>query len=458
MKQSTLINILTVCLLFMTVACEDDRNNYMVDDRVSYLKGGLVDVSVLDEKYELCIIKSGKGLESATVSLALSNEKLAAFNETQSSAWTALGENDCSFSAKTAEFNKSDVRKIVNVTWDEKSLSPSLLGGDKVFPISLSGTGAEVNPDRDFIALRPVLTTVSFDQKMGGILMPSLELEHHDTVNSSLSVNIPVLSKDITVNLMIDNSQIDAYNEENATNYTAAPDGLVSLITPSVIISSGKISAVFSYVLDCSKFYVDGTLAEFTSYLVPIVIESTSDAELVIGQSVMYVPIVPLEVRTLMGPWTVLEGQSQCYGLEEGRPNWAAAYTVDRMVDGSLATEWISMWEHDNVFPMSFVFDTGAPHIFNTLKIKDHGTFQGNYRDYEFYVATEYKGAETEWTLIAKGMRGYSWLSGGNTYDFEVQSEKIGRYLKFVILKAQNSSGDYIHGRGKLCEVFGEGL
>ena len=99
----------------MTVACEDDRNNYMVDDRVSYLKGGLVDVSVLDEKYELCIIKSGKGLESATVSLALSNEKLAAFNETQSSAWTALGENDCSFSAKTAE--SANLKKILVISY-----------------------------------------------------------------------------------------------------------------------------------------------------------------------------------------------------------------------------------------------------------------------------------------------------------------------------------------------------
>lgn len=84
----------------------------------------------------------------------------------------------------------------------------------------------------------------------------------------------------------------------------------------------------------------------------------------------------------------------------------------------------------------------------------------GNYREYEIYTAEEYDGANTQWNLVASGKRGYSWAAVPPPYDYPVQKYMAGRYLKFVILKAEfnMASGDFQFGRGKLADVQGQGF
>lgn len=84
----------------------------------------------------------------------------------------------------------------------------------------------------------------------------------------------------------------------------------------------------------------------------------------------------------------------------------------------------------------------------------------GNYRDYEIYTAEEYSGASTQWNLVANGKRDYGWTGVPTPYDYPAQKYMAGRYLKFVILKAEYNmaSGDYQFGRGKLADVQGLGF
>lgn len=457
---------MTAAGMMLLAGCIDDRDNYMVDDMVSYVKPyGVQDVSVLDESFELTVIKSGKGCTSADVTVAVADTALQNYNarvrksDPSYIGSATLGESLFGLSCDRFQFSESDTRKIVDVSWDAVKVLPSLKEGDKAMPFKLFSTGTEVNADRDLVILHPVITTLKMDAVMAPGLTPSLNMAKKDTCSATMSLNIPVATKDIDIELAIDNSLVSAYNAANSTAYEAAPSGLVTLSEDKVAIGRGQSVATFKYILDVSKFYKDGTLMEFTSYLVPIKVKSVSVTGLELGENVMYVPITPLVEKTLMGPWKVIEGAELCYGREEGRPAWAAKYLVDRMVDGDLTTEWISIWEHDNVYPLVFAFDLGDSHLFKKFKIKDHQQYQSNLRDYEMYMASEYKGADTEWTLVAKGMRDGGWVSGGGTYDFPVQTQSIGRYLKFVILKTEVAwTGDYIHGRGKLCEIYGEGL
>jgi hypothetical protein len=71
--MKTIFKISLISLAICSVcACTDDRNNFMVDDSISYAsKTTVAEVSVFSEKYDMSVIKSGKGMTSATnVSIA----------------------------------------------------------------------------------------------------------------------------------------------------------------------------------------------------------------------------------------------------------------------------------------------------------------------------------------------------------------------------------------------------
>ena len=257
----------------------------------------------------------------------------------------------------------------------------------------------------------------------------------------------------------IDNSLIAAYNEKNGTDYKAAPAGLLALDAAASTISAGESSTNFSLRLSSSKLLEDISVLD-EKYLIPVRMTSISDAARIGDESVSYVTVAQ---GTVKGPWTLLEGENNCYAKD---PNdgaaWTQKYTADKLFDGSSEAdhEWISMFKTQIEFPMTFVVDMGAAHIFTNFIISDYSTHQGNYRDYELYIAEEYDGANTKWTLVAKGKRDFKWTGKPTDYDFPVQTLSAGRYLKFQIMKAEYdmTKGDYQFGRGKLGDVYGEGL
>ena len=102
----------------------------------------------------------------------------------------------------------------------------------------------------------------------------------------------------------------------------------------------------------------------------------------------------------------------------------------------------------------------GKARVFTKFLISDYTTHQGNYREYEIYIADKYNGASTQWTLVADGKRDFKgWTGTIETYDYPVKTMIAGRYLKFIILKPENpQTGDYLNGRGKLADVQGIGF
>lgn len=158
----------------------------------------------------------------------------------------------------------------------------------------------------------------------------------------------------------------------------------------------------------------------------------------------------------------MLEGEDNCYARDPLAPGWAAGYTADKLFDGEITVnhEWISWFATQIEFPMTFVVDMGQRQVFTKFVISDYSTHQGNYRDYEIYTAEEYSGASTQWNLVANGKRDYGWTGVPTPYDYPAQKYMAGRYLKFVILKAEYNmaSGDYQFGRGKLADVQGLGF
>lgn len=75
---------LLIAGLFASAAlagCEDNRNNFMVDDSISFLGTAddlqnIMTVSVYTEEYELPVVKNGKGLSEATAHIEVSETAL----------------------------------------------------------------------------------------------------------------------------------------------------------------------------------------------------------------------------------------------------------------------------------------------------------------------------------------------------------------------------------------------
>lgn len=472
------INIWKLLLVAMVVpavmgACKDDRNNYMVDDSISYVDSdgtweetkGYFTIPVYDEKYVFPVVKNGKGLSSTTVRLEASESALTAYNTANETNYVALPENCYTFETTQLNFSKDEIRKFATITWDMASVAVLDPDTDYVIPVQLVSTASDVpvSEDRGLMLLHLELADVTMALLSEGTTSLS---DGAFVYNGNVSLSVPVSTMDVEVKYAIDNDPalVEAYNAANGTSFEAASEGLASMSAASSVIKAGETSAPFGCQLNLNELTSSIDKLD-NGVLIPVRITSATTG-VNIATEVVYVPVKNGEVK---GPWEVLEGEEIGYAYDPNPPTWSvAAYTGSRLFDGSFVNEWIPFFNTPNEFPMVFVADMGAAHIFTLFRISDSYNYQGAARDYEIYVAEEYNGDDTDWTLVASGLRDYSWVNCGTDkadprliYDYPIQHIAAGRYLKFVILKVSEAGygAEAMRiGQCKLGDVQGLGL
>lgn len=454
--------LLIVALIASTalVGCKDERDNFMVDDTISFINTeNYATVSVYNEKYDFPVMKNGKGFSGATAHLTVSETALDEYNAANATNYVTMPENCYKFSATTLKFAKDDLRKIVELSWDETAVLALDKSKDYVVPVQLSvdNGSVQVSEGLDLLIVHPKLSSVSMEKTLAASLLPSAAGDAI-SCDGNVVLDNPISVMDVTVNFTIDNSLIAAYNEANGTDYIAAPDGFATMASATSQIAAGQTSAPFTCNFDSDLLFAGSELKVTGNMLVPIRISSTSVDGLGISNGVMYVPFTM--DKELKGPWTLLEGEENCYARDPLAPSWASGYTADKLFDGEITAghEWISWFASPIEFPMTFVVDMGTRQVFTNFLISDYSTHQGNLREYEIYTAEEYDGENTQWNLVASGKRSYGWTGVATVYDYPVQKYFAGRYLKFQIMKAESTVGDFLYGRGKLADVQGVGF
>ena len=462
---------LLIAGLFASAAlagCEDNRNNFMVDDTLSFVnEEQYAGVSVYNGKYEFAILKNGKGQQSAKALLSVSETALAEYNAANGTNYAVLPANCYKLSSSTIGFSDGDTRKFVEVTWDDAAIFA--LGESTEYAIPLELTVANdalaVDANRNVKIINPKRASIGMEKELATPFHPTATHEEI-TFDGNIVLDNAITTMDLTVNYAIDNSLVEAYNQANGTNYLAAPDGFATLDATSSQIAAGETAAKFSGKINSDKLFTGSNLDIVGNLLVPVRITSTSLDGITVTTEVMYVPFtMDKEVK---GPWTVLEGNGIGYAYDPLPPAWSVAiYTAERLFDGSFSDEWIPFWNTPNTFPMVFVADMGQRQVFTKFRISDSYNYQGNALNYQIYTAEEYSGAGTQWNLVASGKRAYEWVNCGTDktdprliYDYPVQKTIAGRYLKFVIVNVErlDATGDYMNGRCKLGDVQGLGF
>lgn len=285
--------------------------------------------------------------------------------------------------------------------------------------------------------------------------------------HGNVMLSIPVPTADVTVEYTIDSdpAMVEAYNAANGTSFEAMPDGFASMVDVSAVVKANETTAPFACRLDLDRLLANVDKME-TGVLIPVRVSSVSKGVIVAEDNdVVYIPIVNKPVSgSTDAPWQILEGEELAWANDPNRdPNagYITGYVASNLFNGASigGDSFIPWWNSPITYPMVFVADMGAAHLFSKFIITDTTDNQGSYRDYEIYVAEEYNGAETKWTFVAGGLR--DWNGEQKTgveqpYDYPVQKVAVGRYLKFVIVKCE--AGSQNPNKGKLGDVAGVGL
>lgn len=347
------INIWKLLLAALVVpaamgACTDERNNFMVDDSVSFVDSdgtwaenkGYVSTPVYNEKYEFPVVKNGKGLSGTTVRIEASESALDAFNEANGTNYELLPSNCYQFTTTELRFSEKEVRKFAGLTWKMSDVTALDAYTDYVIPIQLTSSSNDVpvSEDRGLMLLHLEIAKVSME----------LSTDEATTVkngtfiyngNVKLSTTVPTMDVEVKYAVDTDASLVDAYNKANGTSYLAAPAGFASTVAASSVIAAGESSAAFGCQLNPDKLLENVDKLD-AGVLIPVRISAVSDGTVITkGGDVVYIPVVNKEFRgTDAEPWAILEGEEICYANDPGRdPNaaWINGYVTSNLFNGA---------------------------------------------------------------------------------------------------------------------------
>ncbi len=284
---------LMAALILGTTGClKDDRNNFMVEDSFGLTaRSAVVEASVHTGAASVGIAKNGKGQSSASVSIVSGEEAdkavLKEYNAANGTSYKALPAYLYTLSDTRIDYAEKDVVKELTVEWDSK-LAAQTIGEstDYVIPLSISSGELSVNAQHSFLMIHLNRSTLSVEQatQVRSIENKAVEAddkgnvpELKETITLDLSLDKAIKNVGMTLPVAIDNSLISKFNETAEEEWTAAPEGLVTLVNSSVSIKEGASSSTFQVVLDKGKLpFTDGHLQEFPPYVVPVAVDASA--------------------------------------------------------------------------------------------------------------------------------------------------------------------------------------
>ena len=289
MKKHLTLILTAACL----VACVDERDSQIPADGLGLSVFEPVEVSIYEGGYRMAVLKSGKGSVPADVTAAYSAEALTAYNETAGTDYFPIEEGLFTLEGARAHFEAADFATPLNVTWDIDAVSAYMDGWaaygvtDFAIPIALTEESIPVNDGRRLAILKVVRSVASVAVDL---IEAQVDPQAAETATLRFLVGLDrMVSQDVRLDLVIDNSLVSKYNEAHGTAWTAAPEGLLRLVSPSVTIPANVLSQRVELVLDPAVLGGES----FDGFVVPVRLAGSDLRGLGIGEDVVYVVITP---------------------------------------------------------------------------------------------------------------------------------------------------------------------
>lgn len=299
MKKIFRYILLSALTITAVASCEDDRNNFLPEDSFGFnnkANENIVTIPLYGGTYSLDIVKSGKGLNEGSVSVAVIDTLLTAFNTANETSFVALPADKelYSFSTESISFTTEDVTLPVEITWDVDKVSEYMSQNpDKEFciPVSITSNDLEVNEGRDFFVLNIMKSTLTARQtELSSAAVWESEPSKKDLkINAQLDMAIDAF--DFTIEFVQDKSLVETYNKANETDYEFAPDGLLTM-GENPVMKAGEDEAVFTMTLNTAVLVDPATgliKRDWSGYVVPVKIKNLSKPGINVDNDVTYV-------------------------------------------------------------------------------------------------------------------------------------------------------------------------
>ncbi len=306
-------NILLSALMIASVSScvTDDRNNFLPDDSFGFnnaVNENVVTLPIYGGSYDLAIIKSGKGFNEGTVNITTSNADLLAYNEQFGTSYFPLPKNQelYSFSENSISFSKEDVTKPLRIEWEIAEIADFMANepaNQYCIPVTLTSDNLEVNEGRHLFILNLVKSTINAEQTLVSRTFEWESEPASETANITVRIDKTIPTLDLKASFAVDPELVAAYNEANGTNYTIAPEGLVT-IGENPVIKAGESYALLPVTINTDAIAEEMQITEngatvtkrlvkrdWDGYVVPIVMNDISIDGVDVKNNLTYVVI-----------------------------------------------------------------------------------------------------------------------------------------------------------------------
>ena len=392
---------LITSLLILSGCFHDERNNFMVSDSFGLTgREDVMNASVHHGGMNVGISKSGIGQSAATLQVITDAQQcktaLDAFNKENETAFQMAPENLYSFDRTSFSFTEKDALQEVSVSWDPEEMA-AFVGESQqyVIPVLIESKDLDVNPKRNFRLIRLIRSQVSVLQKTVSRTInrkkvepdaDGVQPEMEETLILDVEIDTPVKNVGISYPVIVDNSLIPAFNEsQEELSFEAAPEGLVTIKTPSAVIPESGKSATFSLVFDKNLLMEGGELKPFPNYVIPIRLDTENASAtmngkefqlkgLSYGNTVAYVTILYEELKkgtTITREWGKYASASGAWS------SYITGFTAGADRNVTLDGEYIYIAE-TNTTKNLWAISLSSPETYKKLPVGtvlDEGTF-----------------------------------------------------------------------------------
>lgn len=347
-------------LFISMTACEDYRSHNMVDDTVYLLKPDYNEINIFEWgnfDYDLYVIKSGVGQQSAELELVADLGILETYNTEQGTSYKALPEDCYTLKSSKLFIAEEESSKAFEFVFNTK----------KILELQGEGNIEYVLPCR----INSLNGIVSESKRMYTLIAPEVKKPYIEFANSSV-LNVATIDPtssneekflaniqtnynnkwDLTYVLGIDPTALIPYNEDRVSK-NMKPVELLPAEAYTLVKDTWKIPAKanekdFEYVLHKDKLRGSDGIYKFGEYAIPVRIESVSMHGINPDKATLILPVSFQPVTFDRATWEVIDWSSVREDDGGG---------VNTVLDGNLDTYWHSMWEPNASLPHYLVID-----------------------------------------------------------------------------------------------------
>ena len=425
MKKILSIFYLGVLLLILN-GCEDNRMNWMVDDKVYFINNDFQKEAIFNTgsaTYRAAIYKSGVGQQPAEVSIVVDESLLSTYNEENGTQYKALPSAMYTMPA-TCSLSKDEERTYLEIKFDTQKIID--LQGEEVseyvLPIRLkSENGIAIDETKSVLLLAPVVDQpcLIFDPFGNNTVKKTVTADGLDDVVLTTTVKTNYENEDdLTFTVEVDPS---------LASTGVAPSDSYILHAEEFSLPAGTNSKELSITIKRNAFVDKDGNWKFGDYVLPLRITSVSKYYTDETESVQFFKFEVVAKELSRTNWFIIDWNS-CICEE---PNYAdLGRTPEKMLDGDESTFWGSKWDAPKPLPYYFIFDMQEEFTLFRLAIVKPNTdaWRGLMKNGYFETSSD----NVTWTRLS------DWVMESNdprTHLYDIPATKA-RYIRLVITDA----------------------